>query len=166
MAMIHLARDGAKLGSFSEEEVRDGLRSGKFRPTDLAWQEGMSEWRPLGQVLPDVPAASPAVEPTAPVSSPVPVVEATPSNAGLPWERRQELGFLKAFIDTVSMVLTRPAEAFSVMKSGGDMVSPMLFALIGGSVGVIISILFQLAIGSVTNQRSWLGAGIAGSCGS
>ncbi len=41
MAMIHVARDGAKIGEFSRDEVREGLRTGKFLPTDMAWEEGM-----------------------------------------------------------------------------------------------------------------------------
>ena len=138
MATIHLAREGAKLGSFSEEEVYHGLRTRKFRPTDLAWCEGMPDWRPLSQVLPERPPQPTAAAAMSEATVAVPLIEGEPTatNAGLPWERRRELGFLKAFINTVSLVLTRPAEAFSLMKTGGDMTGPTLFALIGGSIGV------------------------------
>ena len=35
MATFHINRGGTNLGTFSEDEVRDGLRSGKFFGTDL-----------------------------------------------------------------------------------------------------------------------------------
>ena len=57
----------------------------------------------------------------------------------MPWEHRQERSFFNAFIETLSMVLTRPAEAFSVMKREGGLGEPLLYALIGGSVGGIVS---------------------------
>ena len=57
METIHVARDGANIGTFSIEEVREGLRTGRFRPTDLAWEAGMTDWRPLSQVVAEKPAA-------------------------------------------------------------------------------------------------------------
>jgi hypothetical protein len=147
MAMIHLARDGAKIGEFSRDEVREGLRTGKFLPTDMAWEEGMSDWRPLGQVVTDEPAgaAAPAPGPVYPTALPI----SDAPGSGLPWEHRQELGFLKAFFDTVGMVLTKPNEAFGMMKTEGGLMEPLLFALIGGSAGMIISFLMQVGLQSV-----------------
>src|SRR6266513_1482555 len=40
MATIHVNRGGTCLGTFSEEDVRAGLRSGRFAGTDLGWREG------------------------------------------------------------------------------------------------------------------------------
>jgi hypothetical protein len=42
MPMIHVPRDGAKLGEFTLEQIRDGLRTGQFRATDLGWRSGMA----------------------------------------------------------------------------------------------------------------------------
>lgn len=161
MAMIHVARDGANIGSFAIEEVQEGLRTGRFLPTDLAWQEGMPDWRPLSQVMADKPAATMPAGDSAganalPVSSPS--SSAAPGH-GLPWEKREELGLVKAFFETVSMVLTQPAEAFATMKTEGDLTSPMLFALIGGSAGMIVSTLVQVAfhsIGFMADQKDAL----------
>src|SRR5438477_10221750 len=50
MATFHINRSGTSLGTFSEDEVRDGLRSGKFGGTDLGWREGMPTWQPLAQI--------------------------------------------------------------------------------------------------------------------
>jgi len=47
------------------------------------------------------------------------------------------------------MVLTRPAEAFSVMKREGGLGEPLIYALIGGSVGGIVAFLFSLGFRSI-----------------
>ena len=144
MATIHVARDGAKLGEFSLEQVREGLGTGQFRPTDLGWQSGMADWRPLSEFAvekPDALITSP--------SSTAPEGEAA-VGAGLPWEHRNELGFFKAFVDTASVLLMRPSEAFAMMKREGGLTDPLLFAMIGGSAGMIASALFQIALASVT----------------
>lgn len=144
--MIQLARDGANIGSFSQEEVKEGLRTGKFLPTDLAWENGMPSWRPLSEVMPQPTESAPPL----PISLAIPPA---PSGAGvastgegLPWENRTQLGLAKAFIDTVAMILTQPSMAFTVMKKEGDMIGPMWFALIGGSIGLIVSHLFTVGI--------------------
>jgi hypothetical protein len=62
MAMIHVNRGATSLGVFSEEEVREGLRTGRFAPTDIGWREGMATWQPLSQ-FPELGAAAPAAPP-------------------------------------------------------------------------------------------------------
>lgn len=151
MATIHVARDGANIGTFSTEEVREGLRTGRFLPTDMAWQEGMADWRPLAQVVPEKPAVAASISGTTEASA-VSVSAsgaAGTSGSGLPWEHRQELGLVKAFFDTVIMLLTKPAEAFGMMKTEGGLMDPLLFALIGGCAGMVVAFLFQLVFQSV-----------------
>ena len=153
MATIHIARGGTSIGTFSIEEVREGLRTGQFLPTDLAWEAGMPDWRPLAQVVAEKsPAATPVSGTTEtsalPVSSSGPGIAAD-SSSGLPWEHREHLGFLKAYFDTVGMILTKPDQAFAVMKTEGDMMGPLLFALIGGCAGLIVSFLLQIALHSI-----------------
>ena len=150
MATIHVARDGAKLGEFSLEQIREGLGTGQFRPTDLGWQTGMSDWRPLGEFV-----ASSTPVPGVLAVSPGPAAAAAPES-GLPWERRQLLGFFKAFYDTVSVLLTKPGEAFIMMKREGGLTDPLLFGMIGGSVGTIVSILFQIGLQSVIRTNTGL----------
>jgi hypothetical protein len=139
MAMIHVARDGAKLGEFSLEQIREGLRTGQFRPTDLGWQSGMADWRPLAEFAVEKPSPAPSSE---------------AAETGLPWEHRQQLGFFKAFVDTVSVLITKPSEAFVMMKREGGMTDPLLFGLIGGSAGTIVSILFQVALQAIIGGRN------------
>ena len=139
--MIHVARDGAKLGEFTLEQIRAGLTTGQFRPTDLAWQTGMTDWRPLSEFV-GVTSAPP------PVATPL-AVAAPAVASGLPWEHRQQLGFGKAWFDTVSLLITKPSEAFTLMRPEGGLVDPLLFGLIGGCAGSIVSILFQGLVRSI-----------------
>ena len=163
MATIHVARAGANLGSFSLDEIREGLRTGRFLPTDLAWQTGMTDWRPLSEVVAAEPAAATAAPggggTTPPQITPSPAFGATSaaSRTGLPWEHRQQLGFVKAFFDTVMLVLSKPAEAFAIMKTEGGLVEPGIYAVIGGTAAKIVATLVFLplhAIGFMANRES------------
>jgi hypothetical protein len=155
MAMIHVNRGATSLGVFPEEEVREGLRTGRFIPTDIGWREGMASWQPLSQLEGfgmGAPTAPPAQIGTAAASTP---------RSGLPWEHRQERGFFNAFVETLVMVLTKPGEAFSVMKREGGLGEPLIYALIGGCLGGIVSILFSLGLQSVgffANRHDTFGA--------
>src|SRR6266540_5768344 len=107
----------------------------------------MATWQPLSQFPEFGGAAAPAVPPVQPGAAPTSTTFA--GRTGLPWEHRQERGFFNAFIETLSIVLTRPAEAFSVMKREGGLGEPLIYALIGGCVGGIVSFLFSLGLQSI-----------------
>src|SRR5438552_791273 len=141
MAMIHVNRGATSLGVFSEEEVREGLRTGRFAATDIGWREGMANWQPLSQFaeLAGAAAAAPPLQTDAAAIS-----EAAAPRSGLPWEHRQERGFFNAFVETLVMVLTKPGEAFTAMKREGGLGEPLIYALIGGCVGGVVSLLFSL----------------------
>src|SRR5256885_11854818 len=163
MAMIHVNRGTTTLGVFSDQEVREGLSAGRFAPTDIGWREGMATWQPLSQFPEFGGAAAPAVPAVQPSAAPTSTTVA--GRTGLPWEHRQERGFFNAFIETLSMVLTRPAEAFSVMKREGDLGEPLIYALIGGSVGGIVAFLFSLgfhSLGFFTDRNNNSLAAMAG----
>jgi len=145
--MIHVNRGTTSLGVFSEQEIREGLSAGRFAPTDIGWREGMATWQPLSQFSEFGGTAVPAVPPVQPGAAPTATTVA--GRPGLPWEHRQERGFFTAFIETLSMVLTRPAEAFTVMKREGGLGEPLIYALIGGSLGGIVSALFSLGFQSI-----------------
>jgi hypothetical protein len=164
MATFHINRSGTSLGTFSEEDVRAGLQSGRFLGTDLGWRDGMANWQPLAQIsefAQAIPAAGAVVPPQAGSSESIPSVTAVGARSGLPWDDRQQKGFFTAFIETLQMVLTRPAEAFTVMKREGGFGEPLIYAVVGGSVGAIVSFLFSLlfhSFGMFTDQRNPLGA--------
>jgi len=167
MATIHVARDGTNIGTFSTEEIREGLSTGRFLPTDMAWEAGMPAWRPLSEVMARKPGAAtptPGTEETNVL--PVAPLGESAADGGLPWELREQLGFFKAYFDTVVLVLTKPAEAFAMMKKEGDLMGPMLFALIGGCAGIIVSVLLNVGLQSIgfmaDRQSAAFGMGVMG----
>ncbi len=66
----HIGRDGTQLGTFSLDQLKADLANGKLRPTDMAWCEGMEDWKALSEVI--------EATATAPVSAP-PIPPAIPS---------------------------------------------------------------------------------------
>jgi hypothetical protein len=47
MEPLHLARDGASLGTHGQADVLVGLAEGRFRASDLSWSPGDPAWLPL-----------------------------------------------------------------------------------------------------------------------
>jgi hypothetical protein len=148
MPMIHVARDGAKLGEFTLEQIQEGLRTGQFRSTDLGWQPGMANWRPLSEIAGTAAPSAAGASPILPLANAAPGISAAPPGAGLPWEHRAQLGFFKAWFDTVSLLITKPTEAFTMMRPEGGLMDPLLFGLIGGTAGSIMATVYQLVIRS------------------
>ena len=160
--MIHINRSGQSLGVFDEARVREGLATGEFIGTDLGWTEGMTSWRPLSELesfgaQPPPPAASaPAAElppsgdaGTAAAGSTVTTTAPATSGGegtGLPWENRDQLGFGNALIATIGMVITRPAEAFTVMKREGGLTDALLYTIILGVAGMLFSFGFAFVL--------------------
>ena len=178
MAMIHVSRSGSTLGVFDEARVREGLTTGEFIGTDLGWTEGMPTWRPLSELETFREPASPPPPVVPPLEStegsPAPaelavsgVATATQERTGLPWENREGKSLVNALFDTIVMVLTRPDEAFRVMRREGGLGDPVLFMLIMGTLGAVVSIIFSIvtnAIGLGFGNRgfgSLLGAGFS-----
>ena len=177
--MIHVNRGATSLGAFPEEQVRESIRSGRFLPSDLGWKEGMANWQPLSQFAEfaadfgaGATAAAAAAPPpqTTPQTSVLTTGVAAP-RSGLPWEHRDTLGFFNAFVQTVSMILTRPVEAFTAMRTEGGLGDPLIFGVIGGSIGAIVWTLVNAAIHSLglaatlsqhSSIDSMLGASVGG----
>jgi len=145
MAMIHVNRGATSLGAFSEEEVREGLRTGRFVPSDLGWREGMASWQPLSQ-FPELGAAGPAAPP-AQISAAAGLETPAP-RSGLPWDERQTKGLFNAFIETLQIVLSKPVAAFTAMKREGGLGEPLLYAVIGGTFGGVFAVTYNFAFRS------------------
>jgi hypothetical protein len=149
MAMIHVTRGATSLGAFSEEEVSEGLRTGRFLPTDLGWREGMANWQVLsefpefGGVAPVAPPPQQAVAASGVGQIPVP-------RSGLPWDERQTKGLFNAFLETLQMVLSKPSVAFTAMKHEGGLGDPLLYAVIGGTFGVVFAVVYNFVLRSFT----------------
>jgi hypothetical protein len=65
------------------------------------------------------------------------------------WERKQELGFVKAYTETVKQVLLKPSETFERLFVGGGFVNPLIFAIIGGWAVAIVGAIFSTLFGGM-----------------
>src|SRR5262249_43663706 len=136
MANIQVNRGETKLGIFSEEEIKEGLQAGRFLPNDIGWREGMATWQTLSEFPEFANLGAQTLGSTVVGSS------------GLPWDRRQELGFFQAFFETLKLVLLNPSEAFTRMKPEGGLGEPLIYGLVGGCVGLFFYLLFSIFMSS------------------
>src|SRR5260370_2928502 len=131
MATVRVNRGATSLGAFSEEDVRHGLRAGRFAPTDLGWREGvaschqLSQFAEFGATAPAMPPPPAAVTSTISRTGAGSTSETPAPRSGLPWDHRQERGFFNAFLETLQMVLGRPTDAFTAMKREGGLSEPL-----------------------------------------
>lgn len=154
--MIHVNRGATSLGAFPEEEVREGLQTGRFVSTDLGWREGMESWKPLSQfselgggAAPSPPPPQVSTASTITASTAGSTSESPTARSGLPWDEREQRGFLNAFVETMMMVLTKPDQAFRAMRPEGGLGDPLIYALIGGCAGAFVSFLFSFLLQSM-----------------
>ncbi len=157
--MIRIARGRDELGNFTEQEVADGLQSGRFLPSDLAWYEGLASWQELSTIggLPSgggaaseptpPPTSFPAYAPGAPSSA---VVAVQPEPA---WERRETEGFFGALVESVKQVLLAPSATFEAMPKSGGMGSPLIFCILLGTIGGAVAVIYQL-LAAMVNPES------------
>jgi hypothetical protein len=177
---IWINRAGQNLGTFTLEEVQRGLNQGLYVPTDLAWQEGMESWKPLaefaglqmpqqGQATQIAPIASSTSEVPPPLGSQT-LATTVGSEDGPAWERRKELGFVKAVIQTWKEVLFNPTVSFPRMKTTGGYAAPFLFNLTMVVIYAFFTTIYQLLLSGVfaaagsaqhdSNSLSGLSAGL------
>lgn len=145
MSQVHLNRAGQNLGSFTLEDVQKGLDAGRFIGSDLGWQSGMENWKPLSTwpelVIPVETATPPPLIPPllAAVINPEDVLRDGP-----PWEKRSTIGYLQAIGLTAKEALTNPDGCFSRMKQEGGLVAPLFYFIITGFIGGIFGVAYQL----------------------
>lgn len=72
-----------------------------------------------------------------------------------PWENRDRLGFVNAFVETTKQVLLSPGEFFRRMPSSGGVGAPLGYGVLTGSTGLIVGALYQLVFQSVVT--TWAG---------
>jgi hypothetical protein len=48
----YFAKNGQQFGPVSEADLQQRAASGELRPEDMAWKDGMAEWKPAGSLLP------------------------------------------------------------------------------------------------------------------
>ena len=67
---VHIDRNGERYGPYSIEDINAYLANGTLLPTDLAWQDGMTDWLPVSQI-PGVVIPGGSVATPIPTSQPV-----------------------------------------------------------------------------------------------
>ena len=146
MAIIHIARSQQTLGSFGEEEVREGIRSGRFTKENLVWCQGMESWKQLGEMAPQWGLETPLL-PKGEILPVLPtgMVEIEGEGNEPAWEDREKLGFFPAISETVSAVLMRPSDTFAKMKHEGGLASPLLYFVILCCAAYAVSVFYQIA---------------------
>ncbi len=110
---------------------------------------------PLGSTAPPPPAGPPAGPPP-PAGRP-----------GLPFEN-PSVSFADGFVETVRLLVTRPREAFRMMDPEGDLMRPLLYAVILGWIGIVASQLYNLVFrGAMLRMMAnqFHGASFGGSMG-
>jgi hypothetical protein len=78
-----------------------------------------------------------------------------PAGGGTPWERRAQIGFVTALIDTTREVLTGPTAFFRSMPVMGGIGAPLGYGVIVGYIGLVAQALYQAIF------RGVLGASLA-----
>ena len=109
---IHVARKSTPIGVFPPEEIQQGLITGRFLLSDLAWRDGMATWTALG----DWPEFRGVVPPAASAVPPGPAPDILPSmepvgEVTVPWEREKSLG---SFFETLKGAILTPQQTFAV----------------------------------------------------
>lgn len=81
-----------------------------------------------------------------PPSGPLPPTHVKP---GLPWDRAKSGN---ALVDTSKGLVTAPGAAYDVMQEKGDYLSPILYAVIFGTIGGIFNQIWNLVFGAAYLQ--------------
>ncbi|MFZ0434412.1 MAG: YIP1 family protein [Chthoniobacterales bacterium] len=153
MSSIHIARNHQPFGTFSEEDLREGIVSGRFVSSDLAWREGMAEWKPLGEMAPQWGMETPAPALTPVSTSAVETTTSLPGDGTEPaWEERERIGFFPAIGQTISAVLIRPSPTFAAMKQSGGLANPLLYFVLLSSTMFAVSALYQMGATSMNPE--------------
>jgi len=143
MSNLHVNRDRQNLGQFSAQEVAEGLATGRFLPTDLAWREGMDDWKPLSTFI-DLPPAVGAVEATLAPGSLLPELAPSPAAIAPAWERDTGGWFSRA-CESGREILGNPRKTFASMPVAGGLKKPMLFMLLTGTICGLVSMIYSAA---------------------
>jgi len=104
-------------------------------------------------VVPDVPA----VEASAPGDAAGPGVPGHPPPTGTPWERRSELGFVKAWASTVAQALFEPSRLFTAVRIENGAAHVGFAVLTGSAFWILNQVIGRLAF-SPGRVRGMLGA--------
>lgn len=136
-------QDRQKVGPVTKEVLRSLFEDGTITGEDLVWTQGMSEWKPAGQVqgrfgapaaAPPPPAATAGMEPAINMDAPVPTANAAAENAA--YDVGEGLGIDRTYAPT-----TEHEYAHFGLRLGAFIIDSMIlfavsFAIIVAGFGV------------------------------
>ena len=151
---ISVTRKGKEIGPYSRTKATEYFKAGQLLPSDWGWHEGMSEWKPLPEVL-DLPA--PTSTPALNVSTKESMIE--PRSSGVRWwgiltqddnsqdDNSCHITPFKKRVDPVSELKRRKAEKFkwnTLLASA---------ALCGATVGFMSMALYEGKYRDIENNN-------------
>jgi len=71
---------------------------------------------------------------------------------GTPWDQRDRIGFVSAFVETTRQVLGSPGAFFRAMPRSGGIGSPLLYAVVVGWIGLVAAALYQALFRSIVGS--------------
>ncbi len=102
---------------------------------------------------------TPPAPPAPPSYAPPPPGGGSGDGPRLPWDDRDRLGFVGAFIETVKLTVTAPGDAFRRLRADGDYFGPLFYGLILSWIGMFFGQLWNLLMGSaLTSMMGDFGA--------
>jgi hypothetical protein len=110
---IHVGRNGQSLGTFTPEEIHEGIATGRFRADDIGWYEGLTDWAPLsslGALQQPAPESSPPAANLHPQSREVSLPARSTTDVAKtanPWLKRIILWIVLLLLAAASVPLVR-----------------------------------------------------------
>ncbi len=102
---------------------------------------------------------TPPAPPAPPSYAPPPPGGGSGDGPRLPWDDRDRLGFVGAFIETVKLTVTAPGDAYRRLRADGDYFGPLFYGLILSWIGMFFGQLWSLLMGSaLTSMMGDIGA--------
>jgi hypothetical protein len=144
MSKIHISRNRQSLGHFYPGEVAMGLRTGRFLPTDLAWQDPMETWKPLAEFT-DLPVIE--SEPEGP--PPLPETTDAPSSSegnGPAWDAPGNSGGVRRLFTTIGQVFSQPSATFRGLADDRPIGRALGYYLIIATLATWVSSACNLAV--------------------
>jgi hypothetical protein len=103
----------------------------------------------IAPTMPPPPVPPPPPSPGLPAGGWAP---AEGRREGTPWERRDRIGFAAALVETTQQVLTAPTAFFRAMPVTGGIGAPLLYAILLGYAGLVVSAIYDFVLTTVTGS--------------
>lgn len=153
--MMYLKRGGKVIGPFSDEKIRDGLRSGQLRKEDLVSASPSGPWKPLGSIVSSKRVERPQSSTSADDREPSELwILCKDVWKGIASRRKELQDERKA----------DKADAKQVSRQTNGLISPTLAYVLIGALGVGAVVYFGVpGVGGTSSSKSTLEDGSASS---